>query len=287
MTGINIKTIATQLLSAVALLTLTFPAFAEPVKAQRIVALAPHIVESLYEIGAGDRIVATVDYADYPAAALEIPRIGGYHGIQMEKVLELQPDLIIVWKNGNRREDIEKLERLGLPVAYSETSNVADIAKELRYFGELTGQTKEAEKAAAEFTQTLTKITQTYQSRAKLSGFYQLWPEPMRTVNKNTWIHELMTRCGLTNVFAEADADYPQIGIENVVVAKPQIMIMPNEKSDRPQPKIDWQQWPVIPAVKNQAYVGVNADVIHRFSKRILVGLTHMCEQVDEYRKHY
>lgn len=269
------------------LLIFSVKSVAEEVYPQRIIALAPHIVESLYEIGAGDRIVATVDYADHPAEALSIPRVGGYYGLQMEKILELNPDLIIVWKNGNRAEDIKKLKQLGLPLAYSESGKVADVAKELIQFGELTGLTEQASKSADEFKQTLSSIKSTYQNKTSIKGFYQLWPQPMRTVNKNTWIHELMMMCGIDNVFADASTDYPQIGVENVVVSKPELIILPDEKSKTPQPKINWQPWSVIPAVKNDAFIGVNADLIHRFSKRMLIGLEDMCKQADQARNLY
>ena len=148
-------------------LVLSFPmqAWAKVTYPQRIIALAPHIVESLYEIGAGERIVATVDFSDYPEQALDIPRIGGYHGLQMEKILELKPDLIIVWQTGNRTEDIKQLEKLGLPLAYSKTGKLADVAKELLHFGELTGQVKEAELAAKQFTKSLQTIQSTYNSK--------------------------------------------------------------------------------------------------------------------------
>lgn len=268
-------------------LILPIQSIAKPTYPQRIVALAPHIVESLYEIGAGDRIVATVDYADYPAEALNIPRVGGYYGLQMERILELKPDLIIAWKSGNRAEDIKKLKQLGLPIAYSESGKVADVATELIQFGELTGLTEQASKSANEFQQMLTSIKSTYQRKTPIKGFYQLWPQPMRTVNKNTWIHELMMMCGIENVFADASTDYPQIGVENVVVSKPELIILPDEKSKTPQPKINWQPWSVIPAVKNDAFITVNADLIHRFSKRMLLGLEDMCKQTDRVRNQY
>ena len=69
-------------------------------KPLRIVALAPHIVENLYAIGAGDLIVGTLDYADYPQEATKIERIGGYNGISIEKLLMLKPDMVIAWKSG-------------------------------------------------------------------------------------------------------------------------------------------------------------------------------------------
>ena len=254
---------------------------------QRIIALAPHVVESLYEIGAGDRIVATVEFADYPAQALEIPRIGGYHGLQMEKILALQPDLIIVWKTGNRAEDIQQLEKLGLPLAFSETGRLEDVAKELIHFGQLTGRVEQAQQAANKFTTTLQSVKDKYKNQKALRGFYELWPNPMRSVNKNTLINELMNVCGITNVFADAANDYPQVSIENVVVAKPDVIILPDEKSNTPQPKTDWSPWQFIPAVANDAFIKVNADHTHRYSSRLLEGIETICQQADQVREKY
>ena len=263
-----------------------FCAAAEP---QRIVALAPHIVEMLFDIGAGDQIVGTVEYADYPEAALKIPRIGGYHGIQIEKVLALKPDLVIVWQSGNKVSDIEQMEKMGLKIAYSQPYAIEDVASELRALGQLTGHKVQAEVVANRYVQRLEKLRQRYasQQQAKIKPmkvFYQLWPEPMRTINKETLINQMIEVCQGQNVFANNPTPYPQIGIENVIVAQPEIIIYPDEKSTIEQPIIDWRKWPEIPAVKHNRFVRVNADLMHRFSTRMLEGIEDMCEKIDVFR---
>jgi len=258
---------------------------AEVKPAKRIIALAPHIVESLFAIGVGDKIVGTVSYADFPEQALNIPRIGGYHGMQVEKILQLRPDLIIVWRNGNKVSDIEKLERLGLNIVYSDTNNIDGVAAELRLFGKLTGHEQKAEALAAEFTERLAEIRKTYQGKSPVDVFYQLWSEPLMSVNKETWINQLLETCGANNVFADNSTDYPQLSMENVIVAKPQLIIMPQENSKTPQPKINWQQWDMIPAVKNNQFMEVDADLIHRFSRRMLIGLQDVCQKIDRSRQ--
>ena len=253
--------------------------------AKRIIALAPHIVESLFAIGAGKLIVGTVAYSDFPEQALEIPRIGGYHGIQIEKILEMRPDLVIVWRNGNKVADIEQLKRLGLTLAYSEPNNIEGVADELRYLGKLTGHEKKAEQLAEQYTENLEAIRQMYKGKSPISVFYQLWSEPLMSVNKNTWIHQLLETCGAKNVFSDNSTSYPQLSIENVIVAKPQLIIMPQENSEKPQPKINWRQWEMIPAVKNNLFMEVDADLIHRFSRRMLLGLEDMCQKIDLSRQ--
>ncbi|WP_076918427.1 cobalamin-binding protein [Pseudoalteromonas sp. SK18] len=254
-------------------------------KPLRIVALAPHIVENLYAIGAGDLIVGTLDYADYPQEATKIERIGGYNGISIEKLLILKPDMVIAWKSGNQAEDLAQIKRLGIELHLSNPRSIEGVAKEILKLGQLTGRIEQSKKVAEAFTVKLNAIRATQQNKTTLSGFYQLWPEPMMTVSKNTWINQLIETCQVTNVFADSDTDYPQISIENVIVTKPQIIIIPNEKSKRVIPTVNWQQWPEIPAVKYKQFISVNADLLHRFSPRMLDGLAQMCDKVEVSRK--
>jgi vitamin B12 transport system substrate-binding protein len=251
----------------------------------RVVALAPHIVENLFAIGAGDSIVGTVDYADYPAAAKSIERIGGYYGISLEKLLLLKPDLVIAWKGGNQSEDLAQIERLGINVYLSNPTTVDEVANELLIFGQLTGHIKKSEQVANAFKEKLVGIINSQRGKNSISAFYQLWAEPLMTISKNTWISRLMKICHASNVFADSTTDYPQISIENVVVAKPQIIIIPDEKSEKSQPIIKWQKWPEVPAVKNNQFISVNADLLHRFTPRMLNGLADMCDKIDASRK--
>jgi len=254
---------------------------------QRIIALAPHIVENLYAIGAGERIVGTVEYADYPAAAKQIPRVGGYHGLQFEKVLALRPDLVIVWKNGSKETDIEKLTTLGIPVAYSVSKDITQVPHELLKLGELTGLESRAKALADEFMKDYNKLTERYQNQPQLDVFYQLWPSPLMTINGKTWIHQTLTTCGVRNVFADAATEYPQISLENVLAKHPQVIIIPNERATKQPEKVDWQLWTEIPAVKHQKYIEVDADLLHRFSTRMLTGVSDMCDKLHAVRTYY
>ncbi|KZN54075.1 cobalamin-binding protein [Pseudoalteromonas luteoviolacea] len=253
----------------------------------RIIALAPHIVENLYAIGAGDKIVGTVEYADYPEAANRIPRIGGYHGIQLEKVLALAPDLVIVWKNGNKEADIEKLKSLGIPIAYSVSKDIRRVPTELIKLGELTGHKAQAEQLANKFNQRYQQIIKQFQGKASLDVFYQLWPSPLMTTNGKTWIHQTLNMCGVRNVFAEAATEYPQISLENVIAKHPQVIIIPNEKAAKQPQQVQWQKWTEIPAVKHGQYIEVDADLLHRFSTRMLEGVQDMCDKLHASRKYY
>lgn len=266
------------------IVSLLLTPFTNSATEQRIVALAPHIVEMLFDIGAGDHIVGTVSYADYPEAALTIPRIGGYNGIQIEKILELKPDLVIVWQSGNKVSDIEQMEKMGLNIFYSKPDKIEDVAKELRALGNITGHQAQAEVVANRYSEKLKKLRQQYINVAPMQVFYQLWPQPMRTVNKDTLINQLIDVCQGQNVFSDNPTPYPQISIENVIVAQPEVIILPEQTSEQEIPMIEWHKWPEIPAVKHDRFIGINADLTHRFSTRMLDGIEDMCAKMDAFR---
>ncbi|WP_448213177.1 cobalamin-binding protein [Colwellia sp. MEBiC06753] len=254
------------------------------VPAQRIVALAPHLVEMLFEVGAGDRIVATVDYADHPEAAKSIPRIGGHYGVNIEALVGLKPDLVLFWQGGNKAQDLEKIQQLGLNVVTTTANSIEQVASDLIKLGALTGQQAKAQQRAKHFTERLSAIRLQYQDKTSVPVFYQLWSSPLMTINQDSWINQLISSCNAQNVFATSSVKTPQVSIENVMLAKPEIIVVPDAGSPYPQDIGIWQQWSQIPAVAKQQIIHVNGDVMHRFSSNMLDGLSDMCRQIDSVR---
>jgi vitamin B12 transport system substrate-binding protein len=251
-----------------------------PVKAlpQRIAALAPHAVEMLYALDAGDKIIATTEHADYPEAAKSIERIGGYHGISIERLVELNPDLVIVWQSGNQREQIEQIKALGFNIFESEPDSLKKIAEEMQALGAVIGHQAQAELAVSSYRMRLKQISEKYHSTAPIKVFYQLWSRPLRTVANDSWIQELIATCHGENVYAQASVDYPQVSIENVLQKQPEVIIIPQHHGSNRPDEINWQQWPEIPAVKHQQIYHLNGDILHRAAPRALEGLEKLCE---------
>ena len=253
---------------------------AEPAK--RIVALSPHSVEMLYAIGAGDSIVATTEYADFPEAALNIPRIGGYHGVQIERILELEPDLVVVWASGNKLEDIQRIKELGFKVFDSNPKTLEAVADELEALGELTGNQAQAKQAADDYRAKLVQLRNDNFAKPEVKVFYQLWSTPLRTVAKNSWIQQIISVCHGDNVFVDAASDYPQVSLETVVLKHPQVILQSQDEGNIIG--INWSEWPEIPAVKNQQIYQLNADLLHRAAPRALLGVEALCDALDKAR---
>jgi vitamin B12 transport system substrate-binding protein len=251
--------------------------------AKRIIALSPHGVEMLFAIGAGDSIVATTDYADFPAAAKNIPSIGGYYGIQIERVIELNPDLVLVWQSGNKMEDINQLRDLGFTVVNSDPKSLADVATDIELLGKLTGHSVKAKQVADDYRQQLADITLQNQTKPAVKVFYQLWSTPLMTVAKGSWIQNLIEVCHGENVFYDAASEYPQISIENVLLTGAQVILQSQDEGNILG--INWSDWPELPAVKNQHIYQFDADLLHRATPRAIQGVNAVCGALDKVRK--
>jgi vitamin B12 transport system substrate-binding protein len=253
----------------------------------RIIALSPHIVEMLFDIGAGGQIIATTDHADYPQAAKKIPRIGSSLRIQLERVIELQPDLIIAWKSGNPSDDLARIKQLGFRVVYSQPNSFKDVAKELRLFGKLSGHSAQAERVAAKFLADLADIKKQYGHKKSLTGFYEVWSRPLTTIAKGSWPQQFLDTCSISNPFVTAKAQYPQVNIEQILQTNVDVIIQPLSKKQAGNDSYDWQKWPILSAIKHQQIIILDADVVHRMSTRSLHALSDLCQQADKSRAYY
>jgi vitamin B12 transport system substrate-binding protein len=255
-------------------------------KKPTIIALSPHIVEMLYDVGAGDQIIGTTTFADYPEQAKEIPIIGNYVRLQIERIVELQPNLIIAWKSASPSDDLARLEQLGFNIIYSQPKSFNDIAKELRHFSEITGHKEQGEQVALAFEKELAEITAQYQNKTPVLGFYELWSRPLTTVAKNSWPQQHLDICKVTNPFESVLTPYPQINIEQLIPLSVDLIIQPLSINQKDREGFNWESWDIIPAVANQRIIKPNADALHRMTLRSLTELKELCLAIDQTRSY-
>jgi ABC-type Fe3+-hydroxamate transport system substrate-binding protein len=251
--------------------------------AKRIIALAPHITELVYAIGAGEQLVAVSAFSDYPPAAQSLPQVANYAGVNLEAILALKPDLVIAWKTGNVAADIRRLQQFGINVVFSDPIKISDIANELRYLGLVTGQQQQAEAAATDFEQQLAMLTAEYRHKPRLKVFFSMGTEPLTSVANQAWPAQALQLCAASNIMTNAKNDYPQPGLEQVLQAQPEVIIQATAGA-KPADTSFWQRYPVIPAVALNQFVTVDADLLYRTSARTLGGIRQLCQGLDQYR---
>lgn len=254
---------------------------------QRIISLAPHITEMLYSAHAGDKIVGVVSFSDYPKEALNKPIIGGYNAINLEKIIQLNPDLILGWTSGNRPKDIQRLKELGFNVQLFDVKALDDIPERIEQLGKLAGHPKKAQQTAQALRNTLNKVRQTYQQRPPVTSFYQIWHQPIITMNGDQFISQAIATCGAQNIYYDLPKLTASIGLESLFKRNPQVFLLGGQASFQQNWLTFWQQYPNLKAVKNQQIYLLNNSHYQRPTARLINALESLCLKIDQARQHY
>jgi len=256
-----------------------------PAPAQRIISLSPHLAENVYSAGAGNALVATVEFSDYPRKARSLPRIGAYNAIDIERIITLKPDLVLAWGSGNGTQLVEHLRRLGMTVFVSEPLELEDIASLIERLGILAGTTDAAWPVASLYRQTIDGIRSHHRGKRKVSVFYQIWGAPLMTINGNHMISDVIRLCSGRNVFSELKVLAPQVSTEAVINADPEVIIASGAAGEHPEWLKNWLKWRSIHAVKRRQLYTLDADIIQRQTMRLLMGATQLCAILEDVRK--
>jgi ABC-type Fe3+-hydroxamate transport system substrate-binding protein len=249
-------------------------------EARRIVSLAPHITELLFAIGAGDQVVGVDSASDYPEAVADLPQIANYRSVNLERILALEPDLIIAWQSAQSLQ-VAPLVQLGIPVEYSEPKRLEDLGDELARFGRLTGHQQQARQVAEHYRRTLDALRRRYQDAVPVRVFYQLSEVPLMSASRHTWMGQAVTLCGGVSITADSPTPYPQIDPEFVLAQNPEVIL-----AESPQAMQRWKDWPALTAVSRNQLFAVDVDTLHRFTPRTPGGIAALCRQLDLAREH-
>ena len=253
--------------------------------AGRIITLAPNLAEMVFAAGAGERLKAVVEYSNFPAQVLKIPRIGDAFRIDLERIVELEPDLVIAWKSGNPQTALQKLEQLGITVWQVEITRPEEIADTVENISFAAGTQAIGQDVAGRLRSKLALVQQQNASKAPVSYFYQIAPRPLYTINGQHIISHSLAVCGGVNVFSELPTLAPQISRESVILANPRAMIAPEISGDPPALSV-WQDWPQLQAVQNKAMLYLPADEISQATPRLLDSIELACKLLDQVRRN-
>ncbi|KXV03925.1 cobalamin-binding protein [Caballeronia megalochromosomata] len=256
--------------------------------AQRVVSLAPHVTELLFAAGGGARIVGAVTYSDYPKEAQTIPRVGDNKALDLERIVALHPDLIVVWRHGNAARQMERLAALGVPIYFSEPKHLDDIATSIDKLGALLGTQDTARASSDAFTRDIAQLRSRYARRPPVSVFYQVWDDPLMTLNRDNVFDEVIGLCGGVNVFAADKARVPTISTEAVLAANPEAIVTSTAGAttpDRPLPALErWRRWTSLTAVARGNLFGIDGDLINRPTPRLVLGAAELCRDLEMAR---
>jgi len=255
-----------------------------PAAARRIVSLAPHITENLYAAGAGQYIVGVSEFSDYPLEAKHIARVSNYAGFDLEAILAQRPDLVIVWEGGSTPAQLARLKALGLPLFVSQPRRIEDIPDNIERFGELAATRDSAAAAARAFRERHAQLRSRYAKRPVVRTFYQIWYQPLATVNGEQLISSVMQLCGAENIFSSLPLLAPTVTLEAVLAANPEAIVASGMDESRPEWLDMWRRWKDLTASARGNLFFIPPDLINRHTPRLLDGAQLLCNHMEAAR---
>lgn len=252
--------------------------------ARRIVSLAPHITELVFAAGAGDRLAGVTAYSDYPEAAKKLPLVGGYAALDLEAIVALKPDLVIAWQTGNSPAHVAKLKALGLPVFINQPNRILDVAASVERIGELAGTAETGRAAASAFRARYAELHSRYSKLPRVRLLYEIWNVPLRTVNGQHLISDVISLCGGENVFAALPQLAPTVTAEEVLSANPEAIVASGMDEARPEWLDQWKRWRELTAAARGNLFFIPPEMIQRHTPRLLDGAESLCRHLETAR---
>jgi iron complex transport system substrate-binding protein len=252
--------------------------------AQRIVSLAPHATELLFAAGGGERVIGVSATSDWPPAARALLRVGDARGIDLERIVALDPDLIVTWPY-TAPGQVERLRARGIAVFMTDPRTIEGIAADLERLGTLLGTQARAREIATDMRKRVAQRRAASAGKRNLTVFYEIWPSPLFTIGGAHLISQAIRVCGGTNVFAALALPAPTVSVEAVLAAKPEAIIAAADDGLRPDWLEEWRRWPALPAVAQGNLLVVDGNLLHRPGPRFLDGVDQLCAVLDAARQ--
>lgn len=243
---------------------------------QRIVSLAPSVTETLFALGAGDRLVGVTTYCDFPPEARKIPKIGSFVNPSIEAVLAKQPDLVIGVPEGANQELVKRMERLGLRVLLVSVTSLNDILSSIKLIASVAAREEAGKELVLKIQTQIEHVKKRIQGAQRRRVLLLVGLRPLVAVGKGTFIDELITLAGGENIAAAAPHPWPHLPVEYVVAKAPQVIIEGVMGSEREEPRKRWADLKSIPAVKEDRIYFLPSDKILRPGPRFGAALEEM-----------
>ncbi len=197
--------------------------------AQRVISLVPSLTETLYGLGAGQQVVGVSNFCTHPPESVKnVPKVGGQKNPDFSKITELQPDLLLLNREENRKEDCERLSA-HFPVYVSDVRRVTDVPEMIRDIGRLTDRGSAAEVLAGKIEQAVIHTALDHIPKHCIRVVTLIWHSPLMTANGDTYLSDWLRRAGAANVFQDAAERYPKVTIEQIVEMRPEVIFFPSE----------------------------------------------------------
>jgi iron complex transport system substrate-binding protein len=250
-----------------------------PRLAQRIISLAPSVTELLFALEAGDAVVAVTQACDYPPAALTKPRLG-FASSAVEQMILLRPDLVVGVVGMVKPVTIETLARAHIPLLLLEAKTLSDLYRHIRWLGQATGRLADADRLITHLEARREALAARLKGVEPVSVLYVINDHPLVTIGSSTFIYHLIELAGGRNITASAIGAYPQLSLEAVLMANPEVILFPSSGATMvsDSQRRFWGRWPTVRAVQQGRLAVVNSDLMDRPGPRLFEAAWRLAE---------
>lgn len=240
----------------------------------RLISLAPSITEMLFELEVGHKLVGVTRYCDYPVAASDIPKVGGFNDPSVEAILGLRPDLLLTVKSPANRRAVERLRKLGVQTLVVEDYTLDQVMEATLTVGRAVGAETRARELVARTRREVDEITARVSARETVRVLLVYGHKPLVAAGRGTYADEMLTLAGGRNVLEDGEgARYPMLGMETVLRLAPEVMIDASMGMDETAARAFWARWPEVPAVRDGRVVLLSRPELLRPGPRVARGL--------------
>ena len=251
---------------------------------RRIVSLAPNLTEIVFAMGEGDRLVGDTTFCDYPAEATQKTHVGGPINPNLEQIAALAPDLILATKAINRRETVDALARLGLPVYVTDPHSVEDMISSIEHLGGVLHAESSAAPLAKELRARLSELDRVLAGVVPRRVFFVVWRMPLISVGRGSFIADALRRAGARSV-VEAAADWPQVSLEQVVLLEPEFLVFSSAHAAESRQEIEDLRalpgWRDLDALRRGNAI-VLSDAINRPAPRLVDAIEQLARALHQ-----
>ncbi|MBM6443539.1 MULTISPECIES: cobalamin-binding protein [Pseudomonas] len=242
---------------------------------ERVVSLAPSLSEIVVELGSADLLVGVLNAGERPAEIQDLPSVGRYGQLDMERLLSLKPDLLLLWPGSVGPAQREQLKGLNIPTFVAEPHNLEQLAAQIEAIAAQLGRTERGASLATDLRRRLDELRQRYRRDTPLRVFYQVWDRPLYTIGGEQIISDALEVCGAENVFADLKLPAPQVSVEAVLQRNPQVILAGD------QAQLDaWKAWPQVAAVAQGKLLLVEDKGLERPSGQMINATARLCQLI-------
>jgi iron complex transport system substrate-binding protein len=257
-----------------------------PDRPKRIIGLIASLVETVYALGLGERMAGATTWCDYPEAARKLPRVGSYTAPNLERIVELAPDLVLATRVGNPSWVVDKLTAAGIPVYVTVSQDPRKVPDSLAKLGLVCGAEKQGKELARRMREQFAAMEKRLKDAPLKPTLLIIGSRPLISVAKGTLNHELLVMAHAKNISGDTPGPWPRLSLEFVVQARPQVVILSTMERGQ-QLERELAFWRTMPGVGDRPgvrVVSINSDLTDRPGPRLGQGLEALARAVHPER---